>query len=77
MSNIIGRIIETVGGGLVFCLMALLPIGELYWLWMAFQLSSFWMFAMAFFPPTILVAAPVGAYSLIFGIPDWVIYRFG
>ena len=77
MSNIIESIIETVGGVLMFCLMALLPIGWLYWFWMAVQLGSFGMFAMAFFPPTILVAAPVGAYSLIFEIPDWVIYRFG
>jgi hypothetical protein len=55
----------------------LLPIGDLYWLWMSFQFGSFWMFALGLMGPTILFAAPVGAYSLIFGVPDWVFNVFG
>ncbi len=57
---------------------ATVSIGTLYWLWMAIQLGSFLMFAIAiFFPPAMLVTGPVGLYSLIFGPPEWVINMFG
>ena len=63
--------------GMIFVgLFMLLPLGELYWLWTAFQLGSFWMFALGLIPPFQLLAMPVGAYMLVFGIPDWVINWF-
>jgi CBS-domain-containing membrane protein len=35
------------------------------------------MFVMGLFPLTALIVAPVGAYSLIFGVPEWVFNFFG
>mgnify|MGYP000284359129 CR=1 FL=1 len=66
------KLIEVVGGTFMMALWALFAIGELYWLWTAFQIGSFFMFVVGVGGPTILVAAPVGAWSLLFGVPDWV-----
>ena len=56
---------------------ALLAVGGLYWFWMAIQIGSFLMFVIGFFPPTgLLVAVPVGAWSLLFGVPDWIFAWF-
>lgn len=51
--------------------------GGLYWLWMAITLGSFWMFVIGLFPLFYIVTAPVGAWSLVFGIPDWIFNFFG
>lgn len=64
-------------GFLVIGLYGLIAVGELYWLWMSFQIGSFWMFVFGFIPPTMIVAMFVGAYGLIFGLPDWVYNLFG
>ena len=55
----------------------LFSIGGIYWLWMATQLGSFWMFFCGLFPFTMLITVPVGAYSFIFGMPEWVANMFG
>ena len=54
-----------------------IPIGELYWLWMAIKLGSFWMFVVGLLGPMIFIASPIGLYSLIFGIPRWIFSTFG
>lgn len=72
MNNILGII----GGFLIMAAYGLLGIGSLYWLWMAIQLGSFLMFVVGIFPLSIIVTAPVGAYSLLFGAPDWVFSTF-
>ena len=64
-------------GFLVIGLYGLIAVGELYWLWMSFQIGSFWMFVFGFIPPTMFVAMFVGAYGLIFGLPNWVYNMFG
>lgn len=62
--------------GVIFYLF--LAVGSLYWLWIAIQIGSFWMFILGLFPPTaIFLAMPVGAWSLAFGVPDWVVNIFG
>ncbi|AVV83762.1 hypothetical protein [Shewanella putrefaciens] len=50
----------------------LLSVGALYWLWMAIQLKSFLMFLVGLFPFFMIITGPVGAYSLLFGTPEWV-----
>lgn len=60
----------------VIALYILLPIGDLFWLWTAIQLGSFWMFVVGIVPPLFIIAAPLGAWSLIFGPPDWVVQMF-
>ena len=64
-------------GWIIMPLFFLIPIGDLYWIWMAIQFGSFGMFFVGLIPPFFFIAAPVGAWSLIFGPPDWVIRMFG
>lgn len=64
--------------GLVFVgLLILIGLGDLYWLWMSIQLGSFMMFVAGLFPLFYIVTGPVGAWSLLFGMPDWVVNLFG
>ncbi len=55
----------------------LFAVGELYWLWMSFQIGSFGMFVIGLIPPFMLIAMVVGAYGLVFGMPAWVYSFFG
>lgn len=73
---------EQIFGGMAAVAMVsfwfLVGVGGLYWLWLAIQLGSFWMFAIGLFPITgLLVATPLGAWSLLFGAPDWIVNLFG
>ena len=68
---------EAVSGFVMIGLYVIIAIGDLYWLWMSIQIGSFWMFVLGIGGPTVFVAAPIGAYSLIFGIPDWIFFLFG
>ena len=52
-------------------------IGGLYWLWIAIQLGSFWMFVLGIAGPTVVFTGPIGAYALIFGTPIWIFNTFG
>ncbi|MBR9830076.1 MAG: maltose ABC transporter permease [Oceanospirillales bacterium] len=58
------------------CLYFLLPLGWMYWLWIAVKIGGFAMFALAFFPITAPVAAILGGWSFLFGIPEWVFNMF-
>jgi len=64
------------GVGLVIGMM-LLMVGGLYWLWMAIQFGSFGMFVLGLIPPFYIFTGPIGAWSLIFGPPSWVVDWFG
>lgn len=72
-NNLFGGILGAAFAGF----MILFFLGEMYWLWMSFKIGSFWMFFLGFTPPTMLVASVVGAYGLIFGLPQWVFQLFG
>jgi len=52
-------------------------LGYVYWWWMAFKLTSFWMFVLAIFPPGLIVSVPLGTWSLLFGQPEWLLNLFG
>ncbi len=52
-------------------------IGTIYWIWMSIQLSSFWMFFLGLAGPAVMITGPIGAYSIIFGVPNWIIDTFG
>lgn len=82
-SGAMGRIREHLASltGSVFGLAAmafyfLMMIGYLYWLWIAIQSGSFFMFVVGLIPPLMVIAAPLGAWCLLFGIPDWVVNFF-
>lgn len=54
-----------------------LPVGGLYWMWIAIQIGSFWMFVLGIIPPAWPITSTVGIYSLLFGAPHWVFTWFG
>ena len=67
----------TSGIGFAFALLYFfLPLGWVYWIWLSIQMESFAMFALGIFPPTGVIAAPIGLYSLVFDPPDWLITQF-
>lgn len=79
-ANMFKKLSELTTGALGFSfigLYILLGVGELYWLWMSFQIGSFGMFLVGMIPPFIIVAMFVGAYGLVFGLPTWVYSFFG
>lgn len=53
-----------------------LIMGPLYWIWIAIQISSWWMFVLGFCLPLIPVMAIIGIYSLLFGVPEWIFNVF-
>ncbi len=55
-----------------YALYMLIGIGGIYWLWLAIQIKSFTMFILGIFPLSFIFTAPVGAYSLVFGMPNWI-----
>lgn len=78
LNNFIATVLGFTAGtfGIIFWI--LFSIGGIYWLWMAIQLGSFFMFFVGLFPITaVFLASPVGAWSLLFGAPDWVLNFFG
>ena len=54
-----------------------IPLGWMYWLWLAIQMGSFAMFVYGLFPFTAPIAAIVGLYALAFHPPPWVTSSFG
>jgi hypothetical protein len=72
-----GRIATAVGGALAEALLLLMPLGALYWLWIAIRLGNFGMFLLGLLGPAVPLTAPVGLYMLCFGTPYWIIKLFG
>jgi hypothetical protein len=64
-------------GIVMMALMISYSIGTIYWMWVAIQVGSFWMFVVGFIPPTAFFTGFVGGYAMIFGTPDWVFSTFG
>jgi hypothetical protein len=68
---------ESFETAIFLALIMLLPVGALYWIWMAIQLKSFAMFALGVAGPMVFLTAPIGAWSLVFGMPTWIGRFFG
>lgn len=73
----LSRTLDTALGFVLMPLFFLIPVGSLYWIWMAIQLGSFGMFVIGIVPPAALFTAPIGLYSLLFGAPQWLMRMFG
>ena len=68
MDNFFSSLFKLVG----YSFMSLLPLGWMYWLWVAIKVGGFAMFILAFFPITTPIASILGAWCFIFGIPEWI-----
>lgn len=51
----------------------LLVLGAFYWIWLSVQLGSTVMLLAGLYPVTILLTAPLGVFSLVFGTPSWLV----
>ena len=49
-------------------------IGWAWWMWMAIHFGSFWMFVFGLAGPTGIFAGLLGLWSLLFGIPTWLLH---
>jgi len=77
IKNFFEGIFGAAAGIVIFALYGCYGIGTIYWLWIAIQIGSFWMFVLGFVPPTAFFTGFVGGYSMIFGTPDWIFNMFG
>lgn len=77
MSDFLEKLNSAVGGVSIIVGMIAISIGGLYWLWVAIQIGSFFMFLVGIFPLFYIVTGPVGAWGLLFGMPNWVFNIFG
>ena len=50
--------------------------GWAYWMWLSIQFGSFLMFFLGLLGPFGIVAALIGMWSLIFGVPNWLMSLF-
>ncbi len=49
-------------------------LGWCWWMWIAIHAGSFWMFAFGLAGPCAIIAALLGLWSLLFGIPAWLLH---
>lgn len=77
LAYIAAGVFHFVAGTVLFCMYGLWAVGAIYWLWSAVQVGSFLMFLVGVIPPAIVATGLVGAYALLFGMPDWVFRLFG
>ncbi|MGE0852574.1 MAG: hypothetical protein AB7O44_23600 [Hyphomicrobiaceae bacterium] len=75
-ASMMKKLATTVGVPLAELVFLLMPLGALYWLWIAIQLGSFMMFVFGILGPAVAVTAPFGLYMLFFGVPHWVVNLF-
>jgi hypothetical protein len=60
---------------IILVLAAFLPVGGLYWVWIAANLGSPTMVVLGILAG--LVTWPIGVYMLLVGVPSWVVMVFG
>ena len=65
---------DKLGSFMGMILMIGIPVGSIYWFWLAWQMHSLGMY---FLTVVIPVSGPLGLWCLIFGVPDWVNRLFG
>ncbi len=70
------KFISTVFSWFMMSIWFLLPLGWVYWLWLAIKVGGFAMFALALFPITAPIASILGGWSFLFGVPDWTVSVF-
>jgi uncharacterized membrane protein YhaH (DUF805 family) len=71
MRRSMGSIVEAAGGTAFFGLYVFGFAGWAYWMWLAIKFGSFLMFFLGLFGPLALIAALLGMWSMVFGVPDW------
>jgi len=72
--NFFGSLIATVGATTFYVItIGMLP-GWAWWMWMAIHFGSFGMFLFGLLGPFAYVAGLLGLWSLILGVPGWLLH---
>lgn len=70
------KLLDIITKVVLYSAFSLLPLGWLYWVYLAVKFGGFIMFVGAFFPLLTPFSAVIGAWAMIFGVPDWMISFF-
>jgi hypothetical protein len=68
-----GAAAEKLTGAITVIASFSLILGWGYWMWLAAKFGSIAMFALGVFFPFLILAAMMGLWSLLFGIPAWLV----
>jgi hypothetical protein len=49
-------------------------VGWAWWMWLAIQIGSFWMFIVGIAGPSAFPAGALGLWCLVFGMPAWLLH---
>jgi hypothetical protein len=74
MRSLLGGLTVFVGVGAMYGFWIGGFLGWAWWMWMAIHFGSFWMFVFGLAGPLAFVAALLGLWSLLFGIPLWLLH---
>jgi len=67
------ELFEGIAGLIIMTAVVLTVLGAMYWLWLAVQMGSVWMFVIGVIPIFVIVTGPVGVWSYVSGsLPEWV-----
>jgi len=61
---------------MLFAILKLLLLTNMYWLWLSLKLGSLSMFVIGLVPVSWIVTGPVALWALIFDVPKWVLVTF-
>jgi hypothetical protein len=70
------RFVRSAKADLLFGLVKMCLLANMYWLWLSVKLGSLSMFFIGLVPVSWIVTGPVGIYSFFFDIPHWVLTTF-
>jgi hypothetical protein len=74
MRAVIGWLIARMGGVTFYALSIGMFVGWTWWMWMAIHFGSFGMFLFGLLGPLGIIAGGLGLWSLVFGIPLWLLH---
>jgi len=74
MRGLIGGLIAITGVAGFYALSIGMFVGWAWWMWMAIHFGSFGMFLSGLAGPLAFLAAVLGLWSMLFGIPLWLLH---
>lgn len=73
MRTLVHHIIHYVTGITLVAFWGFAFLGWAYWMWLAIQIGNIGMFLFGLLGPCGLLAAVLGMWSLVFGMPEWLV----
>ena len=70
------RLVRGPKADLLFAILKLMLLANMYWLWLSVKLGSLGMFVVGLIPVCWIVTGPVGIWSFLFEVPPWVLNTF-